>query len=151
MKPMYAEPIKVSLDGKDFKNVVDIGLDRAGLIEDPKEWNSVGWFTKSARVGEPGNLIVTGHYDDTLGQPAAFWQLKNVGVGDKVLVAGKLGNILSYSVTDSFYLDIDDPRRLEVLKNDSSVSEMTLITCSGKWIASEGTYDKRLVVKAQLN
>ncbi|KKS26763.1 MAG: hypothetical protein UU86_C0032G0005 [candidate division WWE3 bacterium GW2011_GWC1_42_102] len=97
-----------------------------------------------------GTLGTNAHFDDNLGRPAAFWQLKNATVGDTVLLEDSLGRLYAYQIVDSFLVDINDPDRLAVLKDTEGKSELTLITCGGIWLPGKSTYDKRLVVKAEL-
>ena len=94
-------------------------------------------------------VIIDGHYDTNTGAPAAFWPLKNIGVNDKVILKDKLNRNFTYEVTNAFYVDIDDPNRLQVFE-ESDNPTLTLITCGGIWDYSSGTYNKRLVVKAKL-
>lgn len=91
------------------------------------------------------------HYDTNTGAPAAFWELKNVEVGDIVYVKDEKGKFYEYVITQSFFVDISDPNRLDVLSQDVEGSLLTMITCGGVWLPSHGTYDSRLVVRAELS
>jgi len=102
------------------------------------------------RLSNIGRVIINGHYDDSSARPAAFWQLKNVAVGDKVSVTDKYSKTFVYQVSDVFFVSIQDPQRLDVLQSDDSKSTITLITCGGVWLPGMSTYDKRLVVKGEL-
>lgn len=151
IKPIYEDPVKLQIDpAKINLEIIRVGLEESGQLENPKDWNVGGWFSKSAKVGEPGNLIINAHYDNNYGQPAAFWQLKSVKVNDKVLLVDSLGRTYTYVVTDSFYIAIDDPDRLRIFDSSKDVAEVTLITCGGIWDYNVGTYNKRLVVKGRL-
>ncbi|MCA9302475.1 sortase, partial [candidate division WWE3 bacterium] len=59
-----------------------------------------------------------------------------------------LNKIHEYKVTKTFYVDINDPERLTIFEDVTDKSELTLITCGGVWDVRIGTYNKRLVVKA---
>ena len=48
-----------------------------------------------------------------------------------VEVKDKYGRIFNYKVLKLSYLDIKDPSRLEVLKDEEGKSTLTLITCGG--------------------
>ena len=150
LEPIYGDPKKL----KDEKANLDIALvevtvDESGALETPKKWNEGGWYRYGANPGEPGNLIINAHYDNNYGGPAAFWKLKNLKVDDKVNVFDTYDRKYTYKVIDSFLVDINDPNRLEVFKDDQNAT-MTLITCGGIWLPGESTYNKRLVVKAEL-
>ncbi len=151
IKPIYEDPVKLKIDSAKINlEIIRVGVEESGQLENPKDWNVGGWFSKSAKAGEPGNLIINAHYDNNYGQPAAFWQLKSVNVNDKVLLVDSLGRTYTYVVTESFYIEIDDPDRLRIFDSSKDVAEVTLITCGGVWDYGAGTYNKRLVVKGRL-
>ena len=151
LKPLYETPKRLYFESKKIDiSLVEVGLESDGKLENPKKWDIGGWFHRSARPGEDGNIIINAHYDDNTGAPAAFWELKNVSTDDKVFLVDSLGKVYTYKVKDTFYVSISDPDRLRVFSDVQDKSELTLITCGGVWDPSEGTYNKRLVVKAEL-
>lgn len=152
LQPVYGSPKKIFIESLGIKvDIVSVGVDSDGYLETPENWKEVGWYRKSSRPAEKGNLILNGHYDDNTGSPAAFWQLKNIKLDDKVTVLDSYGKSYDYRVVDFYYIEVDDPERLKVFESkDSDKSAMTLITCGGVWISGEGTYNKRLVVSAEL-
>ena len=151
LKPIYSNPAKLYSNAVRLNvSLIDVGVLDDGSMETPKDWNTGGWFSRGAKAGEPGNLVINGHYDNNLGKPAAFWELKNIKVGDKVYVLDELGKTYEYNVTQTFYVGIADPNRLQIFNQDRSKSEITLITCGGVWLASQHNYNQRLVVKGQL-
>ena len=150
--PLYFTPQELDLNikGKSTKlEVEEIGLDGNDQLGVPQKWQSAGWYRKSAKPGEKGTVIIDGHYDTNTGNPAAFWALKSIGVNDKVILKDKLNRSFTYKVTNTFNVDIDDPNRLQVFE-ESNNPTLTLITCGGVWDYTSGTYNKRLVVKANL-
>ncbi|GIW69792.1 MAG: hypothetical protein KatS3mg101_0539 [Patescibacteria group bacterium] len=151
IEPIYLPPVKVSIKERNISaKIVEVGVSGDGSLDTPKNWNEAGWYKKSAKPGEKGNIIINAHFDDNYGRPAAFYQLKNATVGDTVLLEDSLGRLYAYQIVDSFLVDINDPDRLKVLEDKSDKAEMTLITCGGVWLPGMSTYDKRLVVKAEL-
>ena len=150
-KPLYEKPVKLKVEpvGMDL-NVVEVGVEPDGTLEAPKDWYVSGWYRDGAKAGEPGNLIFDGHYDTSSGGPAAFWQLKNVKKDDTVVVFDRLGRSYSYRVNEIVYVDINDPNRMKIFESNKEKSTITLITCSGVWLAGDLTYSKRLVVKGEL-
>lgn len=151
LKPIYVEPEKIKVEsvGMDL-SMEKVGVDANGVMETPKDWNKAGWYYNSSKPGEIGNLIINGHYDNNYGGPAAFWQLKNIQVGDKVTVVDRYGKLYIYETKESFLVSIDDPNRLDVLDSEEGKGTLTLITCGGIWLPGQSTYDKRLIVKADL-
>jgi len=152
LKPIYGSPEKISIESLGISAaVVPVGVDDKGYLETPKNWNEAGWYQKSAKPSEIGNLLINAHYDDNYGRPAAFWKLKNIKVDDKVTVLDSYGRYFHYKVVDIYYIGINDPKRSKVFEPfDKDKAVMTLITCGGVWVAGEGTYNNRLVVNAEL-
>lgn len=151
LKPIYSNPMALEIASVNIQlKLIEVGVDDTGGLEAPKEWLNGGWYNDGAKAGEPGNLVINGHYDDNLGRPAAFWTLKNVSIGDKVTVKDSLGRFYVYTVTEKFYVDINDPDRLKIFENQTDKAHITLITCGGVWLSGYSTYSKRLVIKGEL-
>lgn len=152
--PIYEIPIKMyaKKQGTEEKfleaEVVEVGVKEGGQLEAPKEWNNAGWYNRSAKVGEPGNIIINGHYDNNYGQAAAFYDLKTLEINDRVYVVDSFGRYFAYQVTETFYVGISDKDRIDKLM-ESDGETLTLVTCGGVWVPSQGTYSNRLVVKAK--
>ena len=151
LKPVYSKPVRLTLISLETTLKVNpVGIESDGSLETPKNWNEAGWYTGSAMPGQTGNVLINAHYDDNLGRPAAFWLLKNIKIGDKVILENEFGKVYTYEVTEFFYIDIRDPERLKIFDDVDGKSTITLITCGGVWSSQEGTYNKRLVVKGEV-
>ncbi len=150
LKPLYANPTRLFMNSVnvDF-DIIEVGVEEDGALEAPDDWNVGGWYYKSAKPGEVGNIIVNAHYDNNFGAPAALYELKNAQINDRVFLVDSLGKVYTYKITNLFYIDILDPERLKIFDKVYDKSELTLITCGGVWIPGEG-YNKRLVVKSEL-
>ena len=148
--PLYFAPVRVaSADVNLAVELTKVSILGDGSLEAPANWNEGGWFTQSAKSGQVGNMVIDGHYDDNLGAPAAFWNLKNLKIGDTVIVTDGLGRDFSYRVSEIFYVAINDPDRLDIFASaDKPI--LTLITCGGLWLPGKGTYSSRLVIRSQL-
>jgi LPXTG-site transpeptidase (sortase) family protein len=159
LKPIFEKPVsmhikKIDEAGNPLEtkiveaDLIEIDVNSEGQMENPKDWNKAGWYKRSSLVGEEGNIIINGHYDDNYGRPAAFYNLKTVKDNDRVYLVDSFGRNFVYQVTETFYVSIyDDDRIAKVLESDGA--SLTLITCGGVWVPQEGTYNNRLVVKAK--
>jgi len=145
-EPIYLQPLEVSF-GDNVLNVESVGVEDDGTLSVPKSWSAAGWYKDGPKAGENGNVILDGHYDTSTGAPGAFWELKDLQVGDKVVLTDRLGRDFEYLVNSKFFISINDPQRAEVFEKSTN-KILTLITCSGVWDYSSGTYNKRLVVTA---
>jgi len=151
LEPIYSTPTKIVIDSIKLElNVYPVGVDPNGYLETPTSWNTAGWYKQSAKPSEVGNMLIDGHYDDNYGRPAAFWKLKNLIAGDKVAVLDSYGRSFDYLVVDSYFVDINDPGRMKILEEVRDKPILTLITCGGVWVPGQGTYNKRLIVSAEL-
>jgi LPXTG-site transpeptidase (sortase) family protein len=150
--PIYGLPKKIIIEALGIDaDLVIVGVGEDKTLESPKEWNKAGWYKGSSKPGEPGNLLINAHYDDNYGRPATFWKLKNAKVDDKVSILDSYARTFNYRVTNIYYIEIDDPEREKVFKPyKEGFPVMTLITCGGVWSYNDGTYQKRLVVNAEL-
>lgn len=127
--------------------VVPVGLLPNGAMDAPKLPGQVGWFSKGVLAGGTGSAVLTGHLDRADGQPAVFWRLKEMKVGDEILVKGRTGDWLHFVVQETAEYPYDNAP-LQRIFGGSGGSFLNLVTCAGDW--NRHTYDKRLVVYAAL-
>ncbi len=130
--------------------LVPLGVDASGRLDVPSDPSQGGWYFRSAKVGEDGAVLIDAHYDDVHGRPAAFYNLKRVKVGDKLILVDSYGRQFPYRVTDVKRIDLDMVDRVQQLFSDASKASLILITCGGRWLPDESTYSARLVVHSVL-
>ncbi len=105
----------------------------------------VGHLEGTSWLGETGNTVLAGHFEDEVGDPGPFRYLYHAEVGDRIMVQdGGESQFLVYQVTEVF---TTSPTDLEVLRNTLS-PRLTLITCDA-WNPDRDTYEERLVVIAE--
>jgi len=151
IKLVYENPTKIKIAVAGIEaDIVGVNVAADGSLEAPKDGFKAGWFTESAKASEPGNLIIDGHYDTNTGAPATFWKLKNVKADDIVTLFDEYGRAYHYQVSEIFYLNINDPARLQIFESKKDNAYITLVTCGGIWLPGHGTYSQRLVVKGKL-
>lgn len=108
-------------------------------------WENVGWYKAGPHPGEPGSAVIDGHLDRPGGYPAVFWNLRDLHVGDKVLVMNMAGKTLSFRVIGvEFYTPQTAP--LQDIFANRNGTYLNLITCAGDWIPSQHQTTLRLVV-----
>ncbi len=127
--------------------VVPVGMRSDGSMDIPADPLTVGWYTLGRRPGEPGNAVMAGHLDAPGGVRGVFWNLKELQVGDSILVREK-GIVREFRVIDlqSF---IYNEAPMKELFGENEHQFLRLITCTGVWNANEGMYAERLVVSAK--
>lgn len=129
--------------------IVQVGLRPDGLMDIPETAHEVGWFSLGFLPGLPGNAVMAGHVDQASGLPAIFWNLRQVQKGDIVEVIRMDGTIIKFRVTGRTTYPAN-AAPMEDLFGSSTGSYLNLITCNGSWNSALQTYDRRLVVYAEV-
>ncbi|MEI4274109.1 class F sortase [Klenkia sp. LSe6-5] len=129
-------------------SLVPIGVDPAGALVPPADYDQAGWFGAGVTPGEVGPAVLAGHVDSRSG-PAVFFRLEEVAVGDDVLVGRADGSTLTFRAT----------RVAEYPKTAFGTAEvygptvdpqLRLITCGGEFDRSRRSYTDNVVVFATL-
>ena len=131
--------------------IESVGVQPDGTMETPEQspWNDVGWYSAGPRPGERGSAAIAGHLDRPGGTPAVFWRLRDLHIGDQVLVVDAQGKTLRFHVTGiEFYPSQDAP--VQDIFGNNAGSFLNLTTCAGDWIPSEHQTALRLVVYTSL-
>ncbi len=128
--------------------IVQLGVDANGLMEAPATPDVVGWYWMSARAGQPGNNVMSGHVDWG-GGPAVFWGLRRLAVGDQILVEGADGGRYAYAVEwNRTFPGLGGP--VASLVSGTNDPVLTLITCEGTFNPQTRDYSLRRIVRARL-
>jgi len=127
--------------------IVPVGILPNGDLQTPAvhPWVDAGWFASGPVPGEPGSAVIDGHLDRPGGYPATFWFLRNIQVGDEVMVISAQGTTERFRVTRiAFYPPQAAP--LQEIFGNNGGTYLNLITCAGDWIPSQHQTTLRLVV-----
>ncbi|WP_233254412.1 class F sortase [Salipaludibacillus keqinensis] len=128
--------------------IIHVGLEDDGAMEVPNEGDLVGWFNRGAKPGAKGNSVLAGHVDDRTG-PAIFFDLKDLDVGDDIIITDEDGTVLTFQVKDREIYPYDDAPIAKVF-GPSSSRNLNLITCTGEFDRNQGTHRERLVIFTEL-
>jgi LPXTG-site transpeptidase (sortase) family protein len=109
---------------------------------------TVSWWKYGAKPGEKGSAVLAGHYKVESGAPGVFYKLNNVEVGDVVLLNDENGSKVKFQVIDKKIFKLEDFPTREIYTNKDGES-LNMVTCTGDYISSTGTYSHRLVVYAR--
>lgn len=129
--------------------VQHVGLKANGQMANPNNFTDVGWYKYGTAPGYRGSAVVAGHVDNGLSLPGVFKRLTETKVGDEIEVETAGGEIQRFRVTaveNYHYQQVP----AEALFNRADKARLNLITCDGTWLKGERTYDRRLVVYAEL-
>src|SRR3989442_1162638 len=82
-------------------SIETVGLTPEGDLGVPARnpWENVGWYNSGPHPGERGSAVIDGHLDQPGGLPAVFWRLRDIHVGDNVMVIDATDTTLHFQVT----------------------------------------------------
>jgi sortase (surface protein transpeptidase) len=113
-------------------------------------WEDVGWYDGGPHPSDRGSAVIDGHLDRPGGYPAVFWRLRQIQVGNEVLVKNRGGKTLHFHVTRiALYAPQEAP--IQDIFGNVGGTYLNLITCAGDWIPSQHQTNQRLVVYTVLN
>lgn len=124
-----------------------VGVGTKTELRLPANIYDAGWYESSAKPGEPGAIVLTGHAQGP-SRPGIFYDLKDLEPGDELEIETGAGDIHKYYVA-----------KLEAYNKDASLGPMlvsavpgspglNLITELGHFDTDANEFEKRLVVYA---
>jgi sortase (surface protein transpeptidase) len=126
----------------------EVGVTRAGAMDTtPGIWD-VGVFNRAVRPGEPGNAIIEGHLDWYTG-PAVFYHLHTLSIGDRISFTAADGTTHHFAVSRSRTVAYNSTIPDDLYAREGTPT-ITLITCSGTYLAAVHSYSTRLLLTAAL-
>jgi LPXTG-site transpeptidase (sortase) family protein len=125
-----------------------LGLLKDGSLAPPTKWQVAGWYAKGVLPGQIGPAVIAGHVDSTRG-PAIFYRLRDVKVGDRVVVTEHNGKSLTF-VVDHTNIYRKSRFPTSVVYGPTPDPQLRLVTCTGDFDASKRSYVDNLVVSAHL-
>lgn len=133
-------------------NIEQVGILPNGDMATPAQnpWEDTGWYKAGPPPGERGSAVIDGHLDRPGGYPAVFWYLRDLHVGDTVLVINRAGKAVHFHVTR---IELYTPQTAPIqdIFGNRGGTYLNLITCAGDWIPSEHQTTLRLVVYTSLD
>jgi sortase (surface protein transpeptidase) len=121
-----------------------------GVMQNPSGPYIVAWYRGTGKLGEPNNVVMSGHldyYDVPIG---VFYYLGGLQAGDKIEVTGTNGDTYIYSVewVKTYDMASLDQNAIDEIVGKTDSEKLTLITCAGTFDSGKGEYDTRFVVRA---
>ena len=130
--------------------ILSMGINAKGELDTPRNIFDVGWYEGSGRPGQGGTLIIDGHN----GGPHVLGVFKNTPTlvnGDKIIVERGDGLIYKYSVVENVSVPLSEAdayMRVAARSPETGKESVTLISCTGEWSQSQGTYLSRQFTRA---
>lgn len=130
--------------------VLAMGVNAKGELDTPRNIFDVGWYEASGKPGQGGTMIIDGHN----GGPHVLGVFKNTPSlvnGDIITVERGDGAVYKYKVVEnkSVPLSEADAYMATAARSPEPGKEsVTLISCTGEWSQSQGTYLSRQFTRA---
>lgn len=142
-KWLYIQSIGLS------QGIVGVGLDanRTPIVPD----HEIGWFNRSARPGEGGNIVLWGHVLRFRAHPeipAPFENIKYVEPGDQIHMFTGDDQEHVYTVEEKFWAEPDDVEHILATEDE----RLTLVSCIGDYVIVDGSVEDmshRLIIVAR--
>ena len=123
-----------------------VGLGADGALAPPADPDAAGWYRQGPAPGSPGPAVITGHVDSTSG-PGVFFPLRQVDVGDDLLVDRADGTTVRFTVT-RVLSSAKGAFPTDQVYGPTPGAELRLITCGGAFDRATGSYRDNVVVFA---
>lgn len=133
---------RISVDS----TLVSLGREPDGSVEVPADWQRAGWFTGSARPGQPGPAVILGHVDSRAG-PAVFYRLHELQPGDEILIDRADGSTVRFTVDRVERHDKED-FPTQAVYYPTLEATLRLVTCGGVFERAERSYRDNVIVFA---
>ena len=147
--PPLAPPVRVLIPRIDVSTrVLPVGLDEARAVAIPEDITKVGWYELGVPPGaSQGSAVLVAHRDGRVQGHGVFYDLGQLGLGDRIYVTTSTGEKLAYRVV-SRELISKKGLPLEELFAIDGPPRLTLISCGGYYDRNNGGYQDNVVVTA---
>ncbi|MDQ3077150.1 MAG: class F sortase [bacterium] len=129
--------------------VVAMGVTPEGRMAVPDNFTHIGWYGLGTRPGTIGSAVMGAHVDNGGRVSGVFKKLQYLKIGNVIYSIDTNGATSTFKITSIKVYNYRTPVTNDVfLSNDKA--RLNLITCYGTWLPKENTYNKRLIVFAEL-
>jgi sortase (surface protein transpeptidase) len=125
-----------------------LGLTTGGQLATPDNVYDAGWYTNSAKPGQPGAMVIDGHVSSWTTN-GVFYGLKTLQPGDLIAIERGDGTKLNYTVVKKQvypYQQVDMSALLSPIAGGKP--GLNLITCTGDVIKGTNSFTERIVIFA---
>ncbi|MBR3132290.1 class F sortase [Candidatus Saccharibacteria bacterium] len=132
--------------------ILEMGVNTKGELDTPRNVFDVGWYNGSGKPGQGGTMIIDGHN----GGPhvyGIFKRLPDLVNGDVITVERGDGVVYRYKVVENVSIllsEADSYMKTAGRSPEEGKESVTLITCTGEWSQTQGTYLSRQFTRAVL-
>lgn len=147
-------PVSISIPDAEVDAEVERQQIVNGQMLDPTGPWVVAWYEQSARAGEIGNFLASGHVDYWGVGPSVFRKVADVPTGGLIAITGKGGTVYTYEVEYVRQIELATVSIEELnspeLVGQTNYAAVSLITCGGTFDYERGEYLYRDLVRGRL-
>ncbi len=147
-------PVAIRIPDADVDAEVEKQQIVDGQMLDPTGPWVVAWYEQSARAGEIGNMLGSGHVDYWGVGPSVFRNVADLTEGAPIEVTGKGGTVYTYEVEYVRQIELATVTTEELnspeLVGQTDYAAISLITCGGTFDYENGEYLFRDLIRGRL-
>ncbi len=146
--PPSPQPVELRVHGVAIRMpVVPKGVRPDGEMALPARPGVLGWYRFGPAPTERGSTVLAGHVDSKRYGIGPLARLREVDVGDRIVVRLADGTVLRYRAVGVRSVG-KQSRALESVFASSGPSRLRIITCGGEFDPSRGGYQDNVVLTA---
>lgn len=143
--PRYINITKLGVHAR----VLQSGITSSGAIVTPNNVYDAGWYTGSAKPGQPGATLIDGHVSSWTTR-GVFYGIKTLQPGDALQIVRGDGALINYRVVKTQTYDADHvDMQAAVSPVNPGKPGLNLITCGGKVKPGTSEFTQRTIVFAE--
>jgi LPXTG-site transpeptidase (sortase) family protein len=153
-KPVSIEVPRIDVDAP----IIELGFEAGSNIPAvPTTGYQAAWYDFGPTPGVGYNALFAGHVDWQTAEhspiPGVFYRLRELQIGDDVMVTLEDGTVVHYKVTGNVAAQFDDPNIVKAMQ-PTKKDVITILTCGGTWEPNPyeengGNYTHRIIVRAE--
>ena len=129
--------------------VVPVTVRPDGLLAVPADVRTAGWWSAGAPAAAPsGTVVLAGHVDSARQGPGAFFGIRALEPGDRVILSSASGRTTAYTVAARRQYPKNALPAGQVFDQDTP-SRLVLVTCGGSFDRATRHYSDNVVVYAR--
>lgn len=142
--PLRVQVPRAGIDAR----VVPVGVGRDGMLGIPQDVRQVGWWRAGAAPGSAaGTVVLVGHVDSAQQGAGAFFPLRQLKPGNRVVLSDARGDRTVYVVSARRQYPKSSLPRTEVF-GQGGMPRLVLLTCGGSFNTVTRHYEDNVVVYA---
>ena len=143
-------PVRIRVPALHIDAVVEsVGRKADGTMKTPSTFKTTAWFNEGSLAGAEGNTVIAGHLNNAITTSGVFEHLDALSLGETIILTDENGKEARYIVREmTVYETLKAPN--DIIFATEGTSRVVLITCNGAWDKGKRSYDKRLVIFADL-